>query len=111
MSGDERTTIAAAAERVSFLGRPLPAGFELRVLALPPGDERAYDETEWRDALVVVERGEIELEGFAGGVTRVAAGDVLWLFGLPLRSLRNRGREDAVVVAVSRRRRISAAER
>jgi quercetin dioxygenase-like cupin family protein len=110
MSGDEHTTIAAAAERLSFLGRRLPAGFELRVVVVAPGTERA-DKTDWRDALVVVERGEIELETSAGGVTRVVAGDVLWLCDLPLRSLRNRGREYAVVVAVSRRRPISAAER
>jgi hypothetical protein len=51
----------AVADRLSFLGRRLPPAFELRVVAVAPGGERPYDEDEWRDALVVVERGEIEL--------------------------------------------------
>jgi hypothetical protein len=54
------------------------------------------------DALVVIERGLIELES-AGGVCRsFVAGDVLWLADLPLRLLRNRGAIPAVLAAVSR---------
>jgi hypothetical protein len=34
-------------------------GFVLRAVAIEPGGRRAYDECEWRDALVVVRRGEI----------------------------------------------------
>jgi hypothetical protein len=89
--------------RVSFLGRPVPPGFEIRTITVDPGDERPFDDAEWRDALVVVEVGEIDLESASGGRLRFVHGDVLWLCGLPLRALHNRGPEPAVLVAVSRR--------
>lgn len=91
-------------ERLSFIDRPLPPSFELRVFALAPGHERPYDEAEWRGALVVVERGEVELECLAGGRLQCGAGAVLWLVGLPLRALHNRGPGTALLAAVSRRR-------
>ncbi|HEX7299450.1 MAG TPA: hypothetical protein VF257_10605 [Solirubrobacteraceae bacterium] len=96
-------TTDAGADRLSFLARGVPAAFELRATWVAPGGKRAYDEAEWRDALVVVERGEIELECAAGGRMRLGSGAVLWLVGLPLRALHNRGAEPALVVAVSRR--------
>lgn len=46
----------AGEDRLSFLGRPPPRGLELRVVVLGPGCELPFDEAEWRDALVVVER-------------------------------------------------------
>jgi quercetin dioxygenase-like cupin family protein len=91
-------------DRLSFLGRPLPPGFEMRVVTVAPGDTKAYREAEWRDALVVIERGRIQLQGSGGGRRDFAAGDVLCLVGLSLWALHNRGPEPAVVVAVSRRR-------
>jgi hypothetical protein len=90
--------------RLSFIDRPLPPSFELRLVAVAPGHERSYDEAEWRGALVVVERGEIELECVAGGRLRCAQGAVLWLVGLPLRALHNHGPETALLAAVSKRR-------
>ena len=90
--------------RLTFLNRTLPPSFEVRVVALEPGGDRAYDAEEWRGALVVVESGEIELECVRGGSRSFRSGSVLWLFGLPLRTLHNRGREKAVLSAVSRRR-------
>jgi hypothetical protein len=91
-------------QRLTFLDRTLPASFELRLVELEPGHQRAYDAEEWRGALVVVERGEIELECVRGGTRRFSSGAVLWLFGLPLRTLHNRGSEQTVLSAVSRRR-------
>jgi hypothetical protein len=88
---------------VSFLGRPLPPRFELRSVAVAPGGARPFDGAEWRGALVVVERGEIELEFLSAGRRTFARGEVLWLDGLSLRTLRNRSREPAVLVAVRRR--------
>ncbi len=73
------------------------------MVTVAAGRERTYDEAEWRDALVVVERGEIELECLGGSRHRFRRGDVLWLTGLPLRVLRNRGLVPAVLTAVSRR--------
>lgn len=91
-------------ERLSLLGKRIPPGFQLRMIAVAPGRERAYVEADWQDAIVVVERGEIEIECLAGGRRRFGSGDVLWLVGLPLRAVHNRGREAALLVAVSRRR-------
>jgi hypothetical protein len=91
-------------DRLSLLWRRLPSTFEIRVAAVAPGGKRRYAEDDWRDALVVIERGELELESLGGTRRRFGRGGVLWLVGLPLRALHNRGRETAVLVAVSRRR-------
>jgi hypothetical protein len=85
------------------LSRLLPA-FDVRVVVVVPGGERAYEESEWRDALVVVETGDIDLESVGGSRHHFRSGDVLWLSGLPLRALHNYGPEPALLVAVSRRR-------
>ena len=77
--------------------------FAVHAVGLAPGGEHAYDAAEWRDALVLVERGEVELECAGGSHERFTAGDVIALAGLPLRTLRNRGTEPALLVAVSRR--------
>jgi hypothetical protein len=78
--------------------------FDRRVVRVPPGRARDYDEADWRDALVVVVRGEIELEARTGRRERFVRGAVLSLAGLPLRALHNRGPEAAELVAVRRRR-------
>ena len=65
--------------------------FEVRWVRVPPGCTRAYDEAEWQDALVVIERGAIELEGSSGNRHHFGRGDVLSLAGLSLRALRNTG--------------------
>ena len=77
--------------------------FERRRLILAPGSERGAGAGGWPDALVVVERGEVELCCGGGTRARFARGDVVWLTGLGLRTLRNPGREVAVLVAISRR--------
>lgn len=77
--------------------------FATRSLALPPGCERAYDASEWRDALVFVARGELELVCRSGGTRTFGRGAVLWLSPLPLLALRNGGHEPTVLVAISRR--------
>jgi hypothetical protein len=96
-------------ERLRLAGRHITPAFELRLLRVEPGAERAYDPAEWRGALVVVEEGEIELEGLCGRRWRFAAGDVLWLTKLPLRALHNPGSETAVLAAVTRRDEFPAA--
>jgi hypothetical protein len=94
--------------RLSFLDRRLGPAFELQEVEVPPGGDRAYEEAEWRDALVVVERGAVELECQNGASRTFVRGDVLCLSGLPLRALRNPGDIPALLAAVSRRRRPSA---
>ena len=71
-------------------------------MAVAPGRTRRYDDAEWRGALVIVEHGAIELEAGSGTLHRFARGDVLWLAGLALQALHNRGREQAVLVAITR---------
>jgi hypothetical protein len=89
-------------ERVSFVAKRLPSWVRLHLLAIGPGRWRAFDPEEWRGALVVVERGELEFECIDGHCWRRARGDVLFLAGLPLRVLRNDGYEIALLSAVSR---------
>ncbi|HEX6024095.1 MAG TPA: hypothetical protein VFZ00_19040 [Solirubrobacter sp.] len=76
--------------------------FAVRVVAVAPGGERAFVESEWLDAVVLVERGEVELRGAGGTRRRFASGDLIWLDGVPLRALHNPGDETAVLRAVSR---------
>jgi len=63
------------------------AGFRRRSIRLEPGESRRSGDAEWRDALVVVEQGDVELECAAGGRRRFAGGAVLWLEGIDLRVL------------------------
>jgi glyoxylate utilization-related uncharacterized protein len=76
--------------------------FSLRVVTLAPGGARRYAEAEWLDAIVVVERGEIELETLSHSRWRFEQGDMLWLSGLQLVALHNCGHEPTRLVAVSR---------
>jgi Cupin domain len=76
--------------------------FEVRVVRVPPGGDRPYDAAEWEDAIVLVQRGAIELRGVSGAARSFARGDLIWLEDVPLRALHNPGREPAVLVAVSR---------
>jgi hypothetical protein len=77
-------------------------GFSSWTVSVAPGGARAYDAEEWRDALVVVEAGEIDVEGLAGSRARFCRGDILWLVGLPLRGLSNRGTGPALMTAYTR---------
>jgi quercetin dioxygenase-like cupin family protein len=106
-SFDDAVTRGGREERerdaLCFSGRRLPPSFERRVVTITPGSTRPYDEAEWRDAIVIVERGEIEVEGRCGTRRRFRRGDILWLAGLPLRALHNHGDETALLLAIARR--------
>ncbi|MDT7579585.1 MAG: hypothetical protein QOK35_849 [Pseudonocardiales bacterium] len=82
-------------------GRP---GFVRRTVVLDPGVSRPSHDAEWRDAIVMVECGDVELECAAGGRRRFTAGAVLWLTGIDIRVLHNVGVGPVVLVAMSRRR-------
>jgi hypothetical protein len=75
--------------------------FARRVLTIPPGGHLAAPPG-WPPAFVLVERGEIELVCRGGARARFVSGDMVWLTGVGLRALRNRGDEAAVLVAVAR---------
>ena len=84
------------------------AGFVRRTVVLDPGVSRPSHDAEWRDAIVMVECGDVELECAAGGRRRFTAGAVLWLTGIDIRVLHNVGTGPVVLVAVSRRRGVAA---
>jgi len=90
-------------ERLSFLDGPLPPRFRLRGVTLAPGGTRPFRQEEWDDALVVVERGEVELECRAGRRHRFGSGAVMWLQGMDLCAIHNPGDVPTVLSAVSRR--------
>jgi hypothetical protein len=81
----------------------LSSRFERRTVVIAPGGTRSYVEPEWRDAIVVVQCGLVELCGDGADRRRFGSGDILWLDGLPVRALHNPGAEPVVLVAVSRR--------
>ncbi len=91
------------AQRLGLLSRSLPATFARLAVVLAPGTHRTVDERPWRDAIVEVERGQLELVLRGGQRLLFNAGDVLWLPCLPALALRNPGNVDTVLVAVSRR--------
>jgi predicted enzyme related to lactoylglutathione lyase len=76
--------------------------FGVRAISIAPGDVRPYDAAEWCDAIVSVERGELELECVSGGCRRFRHGSLIWVCDLPLRSLRSTGPDSVLLVAVSR---------
>lgn len=79
------------------------SAFRRRVVTISPDDWHAVVEDEWRDAIVVVERGEVEL--FCSVASRrFDQGAVLCFEGLGLRAMHNPGPVDTVLVATSRRR-------
>ena len=86
----------------TFLGKPVPDAFDVRRIVLAPGEERAYEEAEWRDAIVAVQRGAVDLVTGRGVCASFERGDILCLSGLAVRALHNRGTEPAVLLAVSR---------
>jgi hypothetical protein len=89
-------------QAVTFVGRLVPACVRTCLFTIAPGRERPYVGAEWRDALVVVEAGTIELECVGGARPRFERGDILFLAGLPLRAIRNVGEAPALVSAVRR---------
>src|SRR3954467_3784951 len=77
--------------------------FQRRVVGIDAGCSRPYDAAEWRDALVVVSAGVVELEGRSGRRWRFSGGAILWLTDLPVVALHNPGGEVSVITAVLRR--------
>jgi hypothetical protein len=90
---------------VSIFGGRLPSSFERRRVVLPPGSSRPYRDEEWRDALVTIDSGDLELECLRGGHRTFAAGAILWFSDLGLKTMHNRGPIPTVLVAISRRTR------
>jgi hypothetical protein len=89
-------------DRVSFLGARCPGGFRRRTLTLQPQDALDYLRADWLDTVVIVERGELELECGSGSRASFSEGAVLVLCGVGVRRLRNSGTTTLVLSALSR---------
>ena len=90
-------------EPVSFLDGVLPEWAAKRVITIGVGDHVLQSDEDWRGELVVVERGELDLELVSGRHCHFDEGAVLWLDGLRICVMHNPGRVPTVLVAVSRR--------
>lgn len=76
--------------------------FVRQVVVIPRDAIQSCDEIDWRDCLVVVRRGTIELIGRSGREYCFEEGAVLYLADVPVQSIRNLSDRSAVLVAVSR---------
>ena len=93
-----------AGDRESFdLSRRLAASFDREVVVVEPGTAVPYVPGDWRSALVVVDKGEVEVTDASGDTAVFRTGDVLAFDGLDLRVLRAHGGSSAVLIAVTRR--------
>lgn len=91
-------------DRLGLLHLAARSTFTISVVVVAPGDDHTYVATEWCDALVEIDHGELNVEMRDASRCRFGCGDVLWLAGLPIRRLHNPGSEPTVLVVVSRRR-------
>jgi hypothetical protein len=80
----------------------LAAGFERWTVTVAAGADRPTSSDEWAGALVVIERGAIEVVCRGGAHRAFGCGSYLSLSWLPVVCLRNPGPGDAVVVAYRR---------
>jgi hypothetical protein len=83
---------------------PLPEGFSRHVFHVAPGLELGLEPARLPDAIVVVEQGELELEGRTGTCRRFGSGSMVPIARLPVAHLRSVGLVPLVLVAVSRGR-------
>ena len=79
------------------------ADYTRSVVELLPGEELRVDSARWRDALVFVTAGEIELRCESGQRRCFARGAILCLMPT-VRLIRNGGDAPARLIAVARRR-------
>ncbi len=97
-------TAEAGPAGLPFVHGPVPRSFHRRRVVVRPGAPLPYVAARWRDTLVVVEQGELDLECRRDGVRRFPTGAVLHLDGLALRALHGPGPGPTVLITVTRRR-------
>ena len=76
--------------------------FVVRHVTIAAGIELAVKAADWRDSIVVVERGTLEVECLDGIRTTFTTGAMLCLDGLPIGMLCNRGSDPVQLFALSR---------
>jgi hypothetical protein len=87
-----------------LLDLALPPWFERRVVTIAPGETLDAAGSGWRDEIVSVEAGALDIVGPDGGVLHLDVGAVLWLDGVPHVALRGAGEGPTVLAAIRRRR-------
>lgn len=92
------------ADPISFFDPHCARSAVVRGLILQPHDAIDYNEADWIDTLVIVERGELEVECPTGRRALFGEGAVLAFVGLTVQRLHNAGDRPLVLSAVSRRR-------
>lgn len=73
--------------------------FHRREVVIAAGVRLPYVDDDWADALVVVERGEVDLCCSHGGSRRFGPGSILFFVGLGLVALHNPGVDETVLIA------------
>jgi hypothetical protein len=86
-----------------LLSLALPPWFERRVVTIAPGETLEAGNSAWRDEIVSVEAGALDVVGPDGSVLHLERGAVLWLDGVPHVALRGAGAEPTVLAAIRRR--------
>ena len=89
---------------LDLLGTCRSGRFEVSIRILDARTETAYQPDDWKDSIIEVEAGAVEIETRHGQAVAFHAGDVFWLAELPVRALHNRGDIPAVLVTATRRR-------
>lgn len=84
--------------------RVLPARFRRWEVVVQPGRPHPVEPADWARALVVVDRGRIEVETSAGASAEFGPGAVLSFDGLAVRALRSCDGEPAVLIVVTNSR-------
>jgi hypothetical protein len=91
-------------EQLTFLGRRLPPACRIHTVVLAPSAALDYRHRQWADALVVVERGTLEVECGSGARARFGAGAVLTFATVRPRRLLNPGMTPLLLSALIRSR-------
>ena len=89
--------------RLDLLATRPSARLDVRVVTLDANSQIAYDPADWTDAIIEVDAGTIEIETRDGATIQFPSGSVLWLIGLPVRTLRNPTTTPAILITASRR--------
>ena len=76
---------------------------EKRIVELAAGATLRYEPSEWRDTILFVLAGEVEIECVDGERRGFTRGAALVLSPLPIRTIRNPSRRPARLLAISRR--------
>jgi hypothetical protein len=90
------------------LDRELPTGFARSVIRLAPGTSLSCSEPLWRDALLVLGQGEVEIRTPDGSAGRFSTGAVMTVADVPLSVVHAVGREPAVLTAIRRCDRVTS---